>query len=395
MLKKIFNIAFILLLCSLFPVNATETKLTLEQGQTIINKHLQTNNLDEFVKNFKDIIQIDLQSPKNCKIYIPRLLGLDIFINNQQNFNSTTNSYWDGKCNNGFASGLGRLVFLIANNHYEIILNLNGDTTDALSPYIIYDFKKLTSEYVVPDKDFPKKYGKIRKIEQLPQTDIITTYYHLNSLNEAIGYNYSLLKNINSYFHTIYNIKFENIDASKISFDMHDISSYLYVYDLNTSEILMSNNMSKVGFTYTNNKNKSKEKIPNMSDDLYKLVLDQISPAIDISRDIIYKISPLQLIEKKYLYEHCQKVNIKYFNEKLKEDNICTWGNEYKDSLINARLLYLQKAYHQVSKIEDDKIKQNLKDRINFLDSSIKSAQKTQSNLSKILSFLELFNIFL
>lgn len=132
-----------------------------------------------------------------------------------------------------------------------------------------------------------------------------------------------------------------------------------------------------------------------LSDDLYKLVLDQISPAIDISRDIIYKISPLQLIEKKYLYEHCQKVNIKYFNEKLKEDNICTWGNEYKDSLINARLLYLQKAYHQVSKIEDDKIKQNLKDRINFLDSSIKSAQKTQSNLSKILSFLELFNIFL
>lgn len=395
MLKKFFNLTSVLFFFALFPINTEATKLTYDQEISLINQHLQINNLNDQIKQFPEIIQLDLQSHKKCKIYIPRALALDIYINNINSNINNVNIYWDGECEKGIAYGLGRLVFLLPDNHYEIILNLNGDPSDSISPYIIYDFKNLTTSYIIPDKEFPKKIGKTRKIDLFPQTDITTTYYQFDSLNEIIGYGYSLLNDNSFIFSTFYNIKFENIDLSKSAFNIYDEASRLSVYDRYTSEVLMSYGMSKVGFISKNQKNKDGIEIPSMSEELQKLVLNKVDPATNIAHNVIQNIPPLQFIEKKYLYENCQKGKVKYFLASLKNNNICTWGNEYKDSLIMTRLLYLQQISQKLSTIEDKKIKQNLKNRIDFYKSSLQNAQNIRSNMSEILSFLELFNIFL
>lgn len=66
--------------------------------------------------------------------------------------------YWDGECKNGYASGLGRIITVSAENHYESIIDLK-DSTDVDAgtfPFIYRNFRqKVTFRGIVtPDSSY-------------------------------------------------------------------------------------------------------------------------------------------------------------------------------------------------------------------------------------------------
>lgn len=57
----------------------------------------------------------------------------------ENEFPASPTLYWDGECSDGYASGLGRIITVVGDNHYESIIDLKNSTSiDAGSFPLIY-----------------------------------------------------------------------------------------------------------------------------------------------------------------------------------------------------------------------------------------------------------------
>lgn len=257
-------------------------------------------------------------------------------------------AYWDGKCRNGFAYGLGRDIAISDTHHYEEITVHTGTDDNWSQPAVTIDFANSQVAYRVGGKKFPKRTVLIQNMEtSLSGFNSTVTLYEVDEKGNSYVVQTSEFNPTKLYFLT------ENNGA--ITYKFTDLSTAPAITPdalVFSSELLdpKTNASGGVGVVVFANGTARHYRVVNGQPEptsLPKAYTDHLAEKFNQIRSATTnagaKLQSAAQIEREYLYKACDGEREIEGLDQTTYSKICTWRDQFKEPYAQASAAYQQR----------------------------------------------------